>query len=880
MNVMSSGLGKTYEPKDVEKRLYDFWESNGFFESNADHSEEAYTVVMPPPNITGRLHMGHALDNILQDILIRFKRMKGYNVLWVPGTDHASIATEAKIVQQMRKEGIKKEDIGREGFLKRAWEWKEKYGGFISDQVRKIGCSCDWTHERFTMDEGCNKAVSEFFVRLYEKGLIHRGERVINWCPKCLTSISDSEVNFDEKQGHFWYVKYKMYDSDEFVVVATTRPETIPGDTALAVHPEDDRFKHLIGKKVLLPIMDKEIPIIADEYIKMDFGTGVLKVTPAHSPNDFEIGLRHNLPIINIMDENAVLNDQAGKYKGLSRDEAREKIVSDLEELGSLIKTEDIKHNVGCCYRCSSAIEPRVSAQWFVKMEPLAKPAIDCVKRGDVKFIPERFSKIYYHWMENVKDWCISRQLWWGHRIPAWYCGDCGEITVSKEVPRECFKCKSENISQDEDVLDTWFSSALWPFSVLGWPDKTDELEYFFPTDTLVTGYDIIFFWVAKMIFSSLEMTGKIPFKNVFIHGIVRDSQGRKMSKSLGNGIDPIEIIEKYGADALRFALATGNSPGNDMRFSDEKVLSSRNFANKIWNAARFIHMNINGENIKNEVPAKLSDVDKWIISRFNKVTLEVTENIEKFELGLALQKLYDFIWDEFCDWYIEFSKINICDNPENSAENKQVLVWIMSNTLKLLHPFMPFITEEIWQSFPQSEKSAVVSKYPEYTDNFNFKDSENIVDRMIEIIKSIRNRRSEMNVPQNKKTSIYIDLLDGCLNFKEYENMIKKLSYSDNLQFGNNFNIKNCAVILTNFAKIYIPLNQLIDKESELKRMNKELEDAKKYLESSKLKLRNEEFMSKAPENVINNVKNTVSELENKIIKIEKELENLIKNS
>lgn len=875
---MSRELGKIYDPKSVEKKLYNFWECSGFFESNIDDSKEVYTVVMPPPNITGKLHMGHALDDTLQDILVRFKRMKGYNVLWVPGIDHAAIATEAKITEQMRKEGIKKEDLGREEFLNRAWKWKEEYGGFISEQVKKIGCCCDWTHERFTMDEGCSKAVSEFFVRLYEKGLIYRGKRIINWCPKCLTSISDSEVNFEEKQGNFWHIKYQILGSNEFVVIATTRPETMLGDTALAVHPDDERFKHLIGKKVIVPIVGREIPIVSDEYVKMDFGTGVVKITPAHDPNDFEVGLRHNLPVINIMDENAVLNGEAGKYQGLSRYEARKKIVSDLEELGALLKTEDIKHNVGSCYRCSSVIEPRVSTQWFVKMKPLAGPAIDCVKNGDVKFIPERFSKIYYHWMENVKDWCISRQLWWGHRIPAWYCSDCGEITVSKEPAKECSKCKSKNIVQDEDTLDTWFSSALWPFSVFGWPDETDEFKHFFPTDTLVTGYDIIFFWVSKMIFSSLEMTGKIPFKNVFIHGLVRDSQGRKMSKSLGNGVDPIEVIEKYGADALRFTLATGNSPGNDMRFSDEKVLSSRNFANKIWNAARFIHMNLEGQDVKNEIPDDLSETDKWIISRFNNIVLEVTENIEKFELGLALQKLYDFIWDEFCDWYIEFSKINILENPKDCIGNKQVLVWIMSGTLKLLHPFMPFITEEIWQSFPQSEKSIMISEFPEYNKNFDFKRSEGIVKRVIEIIRSIRNRRAEMNVPQNKKTSVYIDLSEEFSNLKEYKNIIKKLSYSDNLKFGNDFNIENCAVILTSFAKIYIPLKELIDKDLELKRMNKELENSKRYLESSKLKLCNEKFMSKAPENVINNIKNTVLELESKILKIESEIKNIEK--
>ena len=703
---MSKELAKAYEPREVEDRIYDFWLQGGYFHAEVDPEKKPYTIVIPPPNITGQLHMGHALDETIQDILIRFKRMQGYSALWLPGTDHASIATEAKIVEAMKKEGLTKEDVGREGFLERAWDWKAKFGGRIVEQLKKLGSSCDWERERFTLDEGCSEAVKEVFVRLYEKGLIYRGERIINWCPHCKTSISDAEVEFDEHDGNFWHLRYPLTDGTGELRLATTRPETLLGDTAVAVHPDDERYKAYVGKTVTLPLVGREIPVVADEYVEMDFGTGVVKITPAHDPNDFEVGLRHNLPVINVMDEGAVINENGGKYQGMTREEARKAIVKDLDEGGYLVKVEPIKHNVGSCYRCGTVVEPRVSKQWFVKMEPLAKPAIDVVREGKIRLIPERMEKIYYNWMENIKDWCISRQLWWGHRIPAWYCADCGETIVAKETPEKCPKCGGSHLHQDEDTLDTWFSSALWPFSTLGWPEKTPELSYFYPTDTLVTGYDIIFFWVARMIFSGLEHMGDIPFKTVFFHGLVRDAQGRKMSKSLGNGIDPIEVIEKYGADALRFTLVTGNSPGNDMRFTEEKLESSRNFANKIWNAARFIHMNIDGFDVKNELPESLTLEDQWIVSALNTVTKEVTENLEKYELGIAVQKLYDFIWDQFCDWYIELAKTRLMAKDETSVGARQVLVWTFTSILKLMHPFMPYITEEIWQTMPHDRRN------------------------------------------------------------------------------------------------------------------------------------------------------------------------------
>ena len=872
---MAGNLAKVYDPKIVEDKIYKFWLDGGYFHTNIDSNKIPYTIVMPPPNITGQLHMGHALDETLQDIIIRFKRMQGYAALWVPGTDHASIATEAKVVEALKKEGISKESIGREEFLKHVWKWKQKYGNRIVEQLKKLGSSCDWDRERFTMDEGCANAVKEVFVRLYEKGLIYRGERIINWCPNCKTSISDAEVEFVEHNGSFWYIKYPLTDGSGYLEIATTRPETMLGDTALAVNPNDDRYKQYIGKSVKLPLSEREIPIIGDNYVEQDFGTGVVKITPAHDPNDFEVGIRHNLPIINIMESNAIMNNNAGKYKGLDRYEARKQVVKDLEEMGYLIKVETIKHNVSSCYRCSNVVEPRISEQWFVKMKQLAEPAINSVKNGEVEFIPNRFSKVYYNWMENIKDWCISRQLWWGHRIPAYYCSDCGEVIVSRQQIDKCTKCGSYNIKQDEDTLDTWFSSALWPFSTLGWPEDTKELKYFYPTNTLVTGYDIIFFWVARMIFSGIEHTGKPPFKTVLMHGLVRDSQGRKMSKSLGNGVDPLEVIENYGADALRFSLATGNSPGNDIRFSNEKIASSRNFANKIWNAARFIHMNIDDYDVKNELPENLEIEDKWIISELNKVIKEVTDNIEHFELGIAVQKLYDFIWDYFCDWYIELAKIRLMSNNDSSKDVRQVLVWTMDKILKLLHPFMPYITEEIWQTMPHDGSALIISKYPQYNENYLYdKESEEMKNIML-AIKAIRNRRAEMNVPPSKKANVYIatKLLETFNNGKSF---ISKLAYSSNVEVAESFNLSDAVNIITDTAKIYIPMNELIDAKSEITRLNKELEIARKEFKLADNKLNNQGFLSKAPESVIKSTKETLLKMKEKINLIESSIEKL----
>ncbi|MDQ5984108.1 MAG: Valine--tRNA ligase [Eubacteriales bacterium SKADARSKE-1] len=869
---MSKDLNKIYEPSLVEDKIYDFWQNKGYFEAKVDPTKKPYTIVIPPPNITGKLHMGHALDDTLQDILIRFKRMKGYNAVWVPGTDHAAIATEAKIVEAMKSEGLTKEDLGREKFLERAFLWKEKYGNTIIEQIKKLGASCDWSRERFTMDEGCSKAVNEVFVMLYEKGLIYRGERIINWCPKCKTSVSDAEVDFSEKEGNFWHIKYPLTDGSGSVELATTRPETMLGDTAVAVNPNDERYNHLVGKTVMLPLVNREIPIIADEYVEMDFGTGVVKITPAHDPNDFEVGLRHNLPVINIMDESATMNEFADKYKGLDRYEARRQIVADLEQEGLLCKVEPIKHNVGTCYRCHETIEPRVSMQWFVKMEPLAKPAIDAVKNGDTKFVPARFDKIYFNWLENIKDWCISRQLWWGHRIPAYYCKDCGEVIVSRNEVTSCNKCGSKNVVQDEDTLDTWFSSALWPFSVFGWPDKTEDLDYFYPTATLVTGYDIIFFWVVRMMFSALEYTKKVPFKTVLIHGLVRDAQGRKMSKSLGNGIDPMEIIEKYGADALRFTLATGNSPGNDMRFSEERVSASRNFANKIWNAARFILMNLNGLDVKNEIPKQLKFEDKWILTKLNEVILEVTNNIEKFELGVAVQKLYDFIWDDFCDWYIEFSKIRLQNDKtdEITAQNtRSMLVYVMTETLKLLHPFMPFITEKIWQVLPHAGNSIMVSAYPEFNKDYCFESQKIQMESIMEAIRAIRNRRAQMNVPQSKKAKVYIATNNEPV-FEDSKLFIEKLTYAGQIEIAESFDLPDAVTIVLPETTIYIPMDELIDKKAELIRLQKELDAAKKQVEQTKSQLANDGFMSKAPANVVENVKRIYETLKDKMESLE----------
>ena len=862
---MSKELAKAYEPKEVEDRIYDFWMKGKYFHAEVDPKKKPYTIVIPPPNITGQLHLGHAMDETLQDTLIRWRRMQGYSALWLPGTDHASIATEAKIVEAMRKEGITKEEIGREKFLERAWAWKDQYGGRIVEQLKKLGSSCDWDRLRFTMDEGCNKAVNHVFKKLYDKGLIYRGERIINWCPHCKTSISDAEVAFEEKEGSFWHLRYPLSDGSGYIELATTRPETMLGDTAVAVHPDDERYKALVGKTVILPLVNKEIPIIADSYVEQDFGTGVVKITPAHDPNDFEVGLRHNLPVINVMDDGGVINENGGKYAGMPALEARKQIVKDLDEAGFLIKIEPIKHNVGTCYRCGTVVEPRVSTQWFVKMEPLAKPAIDAVKDGDIRFIPERMDKVYYNWMENIKDWCISRQLWWGHQIPAWYC-ECGETIVSEAVPTVCPKCGGTHLTRDPDTLDTWFSSALWPFSTLGWPDNTEELKYFYPTNTLVTGYDIIFFWVARMIFSGLEHMGEVPFNTVFFHGLIRDAQGRKMSKSLGNGVDPLDVISVYGADALRFTLVTGNSPGNDLRFSEEKVSASRNFANKIWNAARFILMNIEGKDIDCALPKKLYTSDKWILNRFNNVTAAVTENLEKFELGMAVSKLYDFIWDDFCDWYIELAKIRMNGADEESADSaRRVLVWTMSNTLKLLHPFMPYITEEIWQTLPHDGEALIVAKWPEYDEALSFPQEAKNLENVMALIRAIRTRRNEMNVPPSKKAHIYIDTAHPA-PYEEASEFIARLAYGSKVEIGTGFDVQGAVTAVTDDAKALLPMDDLVDKAAETARLNKELANAQKQLDTVKAKLANEKFTSKAPQNVIDGVKANGEKLEAKI--------------
>ena len=862
---MSKELAKAYEPKEVEDRIYDFWMKGKYFHAEVDPKKKPYTIVIPPPNITGQLHLGHAMDETLQDTLIRWRRMQGYSALWLPGTDHASIATEAKIVEAMRKEGITKEEIGREKFLERAWAWKDQYGGRIVEQLKKLGSSCDWDRLRFTMDEGCNKAVNHVFKKLYDKGLIYRGERIINWCPHCKTSISDAEVVFEEKEGSFWHLRYPLSDGSGYIELATTRPETMLGDTAVAVHPDDERYKALVGKTVILPLVNKEIPIIADSYVEQDFGTGVVKITPAHDPNDFEVGLRHNLPVINVMDDGGVINENGGKYAGMPALEARKQIVKDLDEAGFLIKIEPIKHNVGTCYRCGTVVEPRVSTQWFVKMEPLAKPAIDAVKDGDIRFIPERMDKVYYNWMENIKDWCISRQLWWGHQIPAWYC-ECGETIVSETVPTVCPKCGGTHLTRDPDTLDTWFSSALWPFSTLGWPDNTEELKYFYPTNTLVTGYDIIFFWVARMIFSGLEHMGEVPFNTVFFHGLIRDAQGRKMSKSLGNGVDPLDVISVYGADALRFTLVTGNSPGNDLRFSEEKVSASRNFANKIWNAARFILMNIEGKDIDCALPKKLYTSDKWILNRFNNVTAAVTENLEKFELGMAVSKLYDFIWDDFCDWYIELAKIRMNGADEESADSaRRVLVWTMSNTLKLLHPFMPYITEEIWQTLPHDGEALIVAKWPEYDEALSFPQEAKNLENVMALIRAIRTRRNEMNVPPSKKAHIYIDTAHPA-PYEEASEFIARLAYGSKVEIGTGFDVQGAVTAVTDDAKALLPMDDLVDKAAETARLNKELANAQKQLDTVKAKLANEKFTSNAPQNVIDGVKANGEKLEAKI--------------
>jgi valyl-tRNA synthetase len=865
---MKKELEKVYNPKEFEDRIYRFWEEGGYFHAEVDPKKTPYTIVIPPPNITGQLHMGHALDETLQDILIRYKRLQGYSALWVPGTDHASIATEAKIVEAMRKEGITKEDLGRDGFLKRAWEWKRQYGGRIVEQLKKLGSSCDWDRERFTLDEGCSEAVKEVFVRLYEKGLIYQGERIINWCPHCLTSISDAEVEYSEQQGHFWHLRYPLADGSGYLELATTRPETMLGDTAVAVNPNDERYQHLVGKMLILPLVGKEIPIVADDYVDMEFGTGVVKITPAHDPNDFEVGLRHNLPVITIMTEDAHMTEDCGKYAGMDRYEARKAIVADLEEQGYLVKVEDHVHNVGECYRCSTTVEPRVSKQWFVKMEPLAKPAIEAVKNGETKFVPERFDKTYFHWMENIKDWCISRQLWWGHRIPAYYCDQCGETIVAKEMPDQCPKCGCTHLTQDEDTLDTWFSSALWPFSTLGWPNETEDLKYFYPTDTLVTGYDIIFFWVARMIFSAIEHTGEVPFHTVLIHGLVRDEQGRKMSKSLGNGIDPLEVIDQYGADALRFMLANGNSPGNDLRYSEEKVKAARNFANKLWNATRFILMNLSDEITEISLPETLEIEDKWVLTKYNNLVKEVTDNLDKFELGIAVSKLYDFIWDYLCDWYIELTKTRIAAGGETALNAQKILVYIMANTLKLLHPFMPYITEEIWQAIPNDSESIMIAKWPVYEESLNFEQEEKDFEKIMDAIKGIRNARAEKNVPPSKKAALFLatdetELFEKCTPF------FQKLASASEVTVGADFQIEGAMQVVTNDARIFIPMEDLIDKEKELERLNREKTACEKDIAMLSGKLKNEKFVSKAPAEIVEKEREKLARAEEKLSKI-----------
>lgn len=868
-----SELPKTYDPKAVEDKLYSFWNDSGFFHAEVNPDKKPYTIVIPPPNVTGQLHMGHAFDETLQDILIRTKRMQGYEALWMPGTDHAGIATQIKVEENLRKEeGLTRYDLGREKFLERVWDWKNKYGDRIISQLKKLGSSCDWERERFTMDEGCSKAVREVFVNLYNKGLIYKGHRIINWCPHCTTALSDAEVEYETQPGKLWHIRYPLADGSGDLVVATTRPETFMGDTGVAVNPNDERYKHLIGKTCILPIMNREIPIFGDEYVDMEFGTGCVKVTPCHDPNDFEMGQRHNLEQILVFNEDATVNENGGKYEGMDRYECRKAVIKDLEEGGYLVKIEDHEHNVGTCYRCGTTVEPMTSAQWFVKMAPLAKPAMDVVTEGKTKFVPDRFSKTYLRWMENVHDWCISRQLWWGHRIPAFYCDDCGEMTVSKEDVHVCPKCGSKNVRQEEDVLDTWFSSALWPFSTLGWPEKTKELEYFYPTSTLVTGYDIIFFWVARMIFSGVEHMGQTPFDTVYIHGLVRDAQGRKMSKSLGNGIDPLEIIDQYGADALRFTLATGNSPGNDMRFSDERVQASRNFCNKIWNASRFIQMNLTiGKDKAAELPETLALEDKWIVSKFNTLVAEVTRNIDQYELGLAAAKLNDFIWDNFCDWYIEIAKTRLQAGDENV---QKVLCYVLSGAMQLLHPFMPFITETIWQALPHEGTSVMVSKWPEYDEKLHFAAEEAQMETLMDAVRAIRNRRSEMNVPPSKKAKVLI-LTEKKDTFAAGEGFFPKLAYASGIELIDAVpaDAAKMASVVTGDAQLYMPMGDLIDFATERARLEKEKAKVEDDIEFVMKKLNNPKFVDKAPEKVVAVEREKAEKLREHLAKLEESI-------
>ncbi len=868
-----SELPKTYDPKAVEDKLYSFWNDSGFFHAEVNPKKKPYTIVIPPPNVTGQLHMGHAFDETLQDILIRTKRMQGYEALWMPGTDHAGIATQIKVEENLRKEeGKTRYDLGREEFLKRVWDWKHKFGNRIISQLKKLGSSCDWERERFTMDEGCSKAVREVFVNLYNKGLIYKGHRIINWCPHCATALSDAEVEYETQPGKLWHIRYPLADGSGDLVVATTRPETFMGDTGVAVNPNDERYKHLIGKTCILPIMNREIPIFGDEYVDMEFGTGCVKVTPCHDPNDFEMGQRHNLEQILVFNEDATVNANGGKYEGMDRYECRKAVVKDLEEGGYLVKIEDHEHNVGTCYRCGTTVEPMTSAQWFVKMAPLAKPAMDVVNEGKTKFVPDRFSKTYLRWMENVHDWCISRQLWWGHRIPAFYCEDCGEMTVSKTDVHTCPKCGGTHIRQEEDVLDTWFSSALWPFSTLGWPDKTKELDYFYPTSTLVTGYDIIFFWVARMIFSGVEHMGETPFKTVYIHGLVRDAQGRKMSKSLGNGIDPLEVIDQYGADALRFTLATGNSPGNDMRFSDERVQASRNFCNKIWNASRFIQMNLTIDKDKAvQLPADLALEDKWIVSKFNTLVADVTRNIDQYELGLAASKLNDFIWENFCDWYIEIAKTRLQTGDENV---QKVLCYVLSGAMQLLHPFMPFITETIWQALPHEGPSVMVSSWPEYDEKLNFSVEEAQMESLMDAVRAIRNRRAEMNVPPSKKAKVLI-LTEKKDTFSAGAGFFPKLAYASEIELIDAVpaDAAKMASVVTGDAQIYMPMGDLIDFEAERARLGKEKSKVEADIDFVMKKLNNPKFVDKAPEKVVAAEREKADKLREHLAKLEESI-------
>ncbi|WP_416175496.1 valine--tRNA ligase [Clostridium sp.] len=852
-------ISTTYNPKEFEERIYDKWQKEGYFTPQPDENKKPYTIVIPPPNITGKLHLGHALDDTIQDILIRTRRMQGYSTLWLPGEDHASIATEVKVEKELLKDGIKKDEIGREGFLKKTWDWAEEYRGRISNQIKKLGSSVDFTRERFTMDAGLNKAVRKFFVKLYEDGLIYQGNRIINWCPECQTALSDAEIEYEEQKGYFWHIKYPIIGTDRYLEIATTRPETMFGDTAIAVNPKDERYKDLVGKKALLPIINREIPIVSDDYVDMEFGTGAVKITPAHDPNDYQVGKRHNLPEIIVMNEDGTIKLPGTKYDGLDRYEARKLVVEDLKQQGFLVKIKEHVHNVGCHDRCGTTVEPMLSKQWFVKMESLAKPALDAVKNGKIEFVPKRFEKVYFNWLENIHDWCISRQLWWGHRIPVWYCKDCGEMIVSVDEPKKCTKCGSENLEQDKDVLDTWFSSALWPFSTLGWPENTEDLKYFYPTNTLVTGYDIIFFWVARMVFAGLYCMGDIPFKHVLIHGIVRDSQGRKMSKSLGNGVDPIDVISQYGADALRFTLITGNAPGNDIRYYPERVEASRNFANKIWNASRFVLMNMDEDLMKKYSNSKnYTEADRWILSKLNTLVKEVTDNIDKFELGIASQKIYDFIWGEFCDWYIELVKpVMYGEDEEAKGVAYNVLNKVLTVSLQLLHPIMPFITEEIYTHLYNREyESIAISKWPEYDLSLEDKKAEEDMYYVIEAIKAIRNVRTDMNVPASRKAKVmlYVNEKDAIEAFKNGENYFKKLASASEVEFLNDKKEapENAVSKVTKSAEIFMPLFDLIDKDKEIERLNKEKDKLINEINRVEKKLKNEKFVSKAPKKVV----------------------------